>query len=419
MSDETLQSNIEQKLVQATEAQTTIRDLRGEDLDPYMRAAQTFQEAAGHIVQHGEQAIPILRGYVLGRNLLAMSLGAAATRILAMIPSLDSIHILLEAASSPNVYLSQRALLNLKRLPPSSVHVNLLLEYASRMDGMYGEELLLQAILRQDRPEVYPFVEQLLVTHKKELVRTNIVSTLGNIRTPTARRLVRLALNDRSHRVRSTAAFFLILDGEAEHLSNLIAATTSKRAVVREQAILALGRLPRPEGVSLIYEALADNSPKVRKIALLAAAFLGDRRLFGRAVDLLADTKPDVVEQAEAVYRDMTGHTLPISIKEAQALCHEVTLSMEQNTRYYRGVKLALHSLVQLLLSPTAAYFAYANLVAMTGQHLGYDPDEDLVQNIDATQRWISWVSQHGSEYESGNWYYHGRRLDPEQLPAS
>jgi hypothetical protein len=376
--------------------------------DPERRAAALrFREAAAPLVQAGDAAVPLLARET-GDPLRQMT----ALRILALIPTPASLRVLQEAASARDLARASSALQAIRQITPSESLVPALLDACRAAQEDRICEPLLAALLRSPGAEVGAFAESLLKTDPEARARERIAREAGRRADRQAVALLTLALQDRSASVRNEALFGLALQGDRARAAELVQAFGVKSTALREQALSALARLSLPEGVGAARRALDDPSPLVRNSALLALVFLGDRSLFAELPKRLQDSNAGVAHQAEAVFADATGETMPFPPANAPAVVERVVAGMEPGRRYFRGRPWTVRAMVDTLTNPLYAHYAAPQLVSATGQRHGFDPDRDLLANLDALAAWERWADVHEDDYRPGCWYYQGQRID-------
>ena len=135
-------------------------------------------------------------------------------------------------------------------------------------------------------------------------VREQAVNALAQFDTPEALDGILSALKDQSPDVREHAARHLAALGSRGRLNDAkyseVVSGLLKDASpdVREMAIVALGRLRRPESVPLLLPLLKDMNEDVREQAAVALGFIADPRAIDALTAALKDQTPDVREQA-------------------------------------------------------------------------------------------------------------------------
>jgi hypothetical protein len=223
--------------------------------------------------------------------------------------------------------------------------------------------------------------------------------------------LLDLAMQDKDGRIRAEARFGLALRGDRSSAQELQKLFHFKNATVREHAVTALGRLSLVDGISVAFEGLNDPSPKVRQAAILACPFIGDPRLLGAIAAVADDPRTAVREQVEGVFRLATGETVPYPRKATGTLLQRITAAMQPARRYFCGKLWTLGAMAGTLLNPVESLFGSANLVSATGQDFGYDPDRDLLNNLDAIEQWERFAQENAERFAEGRWYYQGRMI--------
>jgi HEAT repeat protein len=189
--------------------------------------------------------------------------------------------------------------------------------------------------------------------------------------------------------------------GQADELVPLLKAATSDGPSSRSEALFCLGRLSRPEGVSVVKNGFADKSPAVRMAALLAAIFLNEAKLHKPFTALLDDSKPRVRQQAEAVQLLVTGG-------------HGVKLSAPDMPRLFRGRPAQLKDYLELLVDPVLGIYASGQLTSATGSDCGFHPGRDMIANLRAIEDWRKMLDRTGGEWTPGRWYYQGADITPQ-----
>jgi len=233
--------------------------------------------------------------------------------------------------------------------------------------------------------------------------------------------------------LRLEAAFRLALDGDRSAVDFLMEAATSTRSTADDRhravdAAIHLGALAWPGAVAAVAELLQTRNKYFLEMTLDAASALRAAALVPSLLDLA--TRPriarDVVEQAILVVEEITGREPSGSQPTETAAARQKMMLMQRTAlldldpalRYLRGTAVGLDGLTGCLTSPHAGPVtsgAY-NLRAITGEDGGFDPDDDLIANLDALAFWRERARRPGP-MEPGAWAFAGAPLPSPQPP--
>jgi len=114
------------------------------------------------------------------------------------------------------------------------------------------------------------------------------------------------------------------------------------------------------------------------------------------------------------------GSATPLATRRRGAIVQRTALAeLDMRLRYHAGEPLTLAHLVEDLTSihhGPVSDAAYA-LQAITGEDFGFDPDDDLIANLDALEAWRARAKQ-PSPVGPGEWAFHGKPLPPPEVPV-
>lgn len=238
--------------------------------------------------------------------------------------------------------------------------------------------------------------------------------------------------------VRIDAAFYLALHGKDERgIKALLSIAESDESHKAAQAILKLAYLARPEATLLVDKILRSNDDFVVGFGLesaqvLGTAFLADALLYlaSKTPEFRDDsTSIPLPDEAIRVLHTITGQSgpeqkyleLPVeeltqeSRDEAIAFYRALLGNFMPSKRYSQGEFLTLPLLVDNLTSRHIGpiWKSAYNLPAITGLDFGFDPDLDLISNLDAVIAWREYTAT-STVLEPGGWAFNGKPLpDP------
>jgi hypothetical protein len=235
--------------------------------------------------------------------------------------------------------------------------------------------------------------------------------------------------------LRLEAAFRLALDGDRSAVEFLMDAATPPTQKVDDRyravdAAIHLGALAWPEAVAPVAKLLESRSRYVLEMTLDAASALRAAALVPALLDLAARAtrSPYTAEQALQVVEEITGREPNPSEQTENAATRQkmilkqrtALLDLDPALRYFRGTALGLGSLADELTSPHAGPIKAAayNLRAITGEDGGFDPDDDLVENLGGLAFWRERARRPGP-IDPGGWAFAGERLPSPQPPDS
>ena len=235
--------------------------------------------------------------------------------------------------------------------------------------------------------------------------------------------------------VRLDAAFRLALDGDRPAVDFLMEAATPRTASADDRyravdAVIHLGALAWPGAVPPVAALLQARSKYVLEMTLDAVSALQAAALVPALLDLAARAarSTDTAEQALLVAEEITGReaspSQPIETATGRQRMimtqRTALLDLDPALRYLRGAPLTLDGLVANLTSmhdgPVRA--AAYNLRALTGEDGGFDPDDDLIENLAGLAFWRARARRPGP-IEPGGWAFAGDTLPPPRLPDS
>ncbi|MBI5928445.1 MAG: hypothetical protein HY862_04010 [Chloroflexi bacterium] len=238
--------------------------------------------------------------------------------------------------------------------------------------------------------------------------------------------------------VRIDAAFYLALHSKDEHgIEALLSIAESDESHKAAQAILKLAYLARPEATLLVDKILRSNDDFVVGFGLSSTQVLGTAFL-ANALLYLASKTPEfrddstsipLADEAIRVLYTITGQSgpeqkhleLPVeeltqeSRDESIAFYRAILGNFILSKRYSQGELLTLPLLVDNLTSRHIGpiWKSAYNLPAITGLDFGFDPDLDLISNLDAVIAWREYAAT-STVLEPGGWAFNGQPLlDP------
>lgn len=233
--------------------------------------------------------------------------------------------------------------------------------------------------------------------------------------------------------LRLDAAFRLALDGDRSAVDFLMEAATPRRPTSDDRhravdAVIHLGSLAWPGAVAPVAELLQTRNKYFLEMTLDAAGALSAAALVPSLLDLAARARisRDVAEQALAIVGQITGRG-PSASQPAEAAAARQKVLLTQRTalldldpalRYLRGTAVGLGGLAGSLTSPHAGPLksgAY-NLRAITGEDGGFDPDDDLIENLPGLAFWRERARRPGP-MQPGGWAFAGEALPSPQPP--
>jgi hypothetical protein len=163
-------------------------------------------------------------------------------------------------------------------------------------------------------------------------------------------------------------------------------------------------------------------------MTLDAASALRAAALVPSLLDLAARPRisRDVAEQALLIVEEITGREPSASQPAESAAARQKMLLMQRTAlldldpalRYLRGTAVGLDGLTGCLTAGHAGPVrsgAY-NLRAITGEDGGFDPDDDLIANLDGLAFWRERAGRPGP-MEPGAWAFAGAPLPSPQPP--
>lgn len=404
MSDE---DQIIQSLAEASRWTAALYAIQGGQEVQRRAAAVAFREAVADILRKGDEAVPILARFLVDRRYAAI-----AQRVLAMIPTVPAFQVLFTRASSQELARSEGALYAIRQLAWSEALAEpLALAYES-IGSVRHRDALLMALLRGPSAAGFSLSKAILRTSGDADARERVAREACKRADEQAASLLALAQQDRNARVRVKACYGLALRGERLRAIDLVRLFGRYSAPVREQVLYALARLSLPDGVEVARRGVRDSSPAVRSAAALAVAFLGDQTLLASLTYLLDDRNARVSEQAQSVFYNVTGETLPFPVTGARSVVARLAASLEPGRRYFRAALWTLRAMVGTLLHPGDAHLASANLVSATSQNFGFDSDRDLMNNLAPIEQWERWVEEREHDFVPGHWYYQGCEIE-------
>ena len=233
--------------------------------------------------------------------------------------------------------------------------------------------------------------------------------------------------------LRVEAAFRLALDGDRSAVDFLMEAATPRRPTADDRhravdAVIRLGELAWPGAVAAVAELLQTRNKYFLEMTLGAASALRAAALVPSLLDLAARPRisRDVAEQALLIVEEITGREPSASQPAESAAARQKMLLMQRTAlldldpalRYLRGTAVGLDGLTGCLTAGHAGPVrsgAY-NLRAITGEDGGFDPDDDLIANLDGLAFWRERAGRPGP-MEPGAWAFAGAPLPSPQPP--
>lgn len=211
--------------------------------------------------------------------------------------------------------------------------------------------------------------------------------------------------------LRLAAAGACLQLGQAAALDELLAAARGGTAALRKRALAWLVGAPFVAVEQVFVDALADPSAALREQALLALPFTCSATSIPRATALLADPKPAVVHQAQAVFWLLTGSPAPGDPALAARQAMRTAARLPAHARSLQGQPLQPSALAALLANPSyaaAAASALRMLAPPRPTQPEFRPDCDLIRNLDALLEWQAVADELDVRHDAGGRYYAG-----------
>ena len=229
--------------------------------------------------------------------------------------------------------------------------------------------------------------------------------------------------------IRLQAAFRLGLTGSDAAIDFLLEQAATRDAPHAAGACVRLGWLGWPASLPPIARLLRGRNTYAAGLALDAAAALGAAALGPALLDLAersssaGSSLPDDALRALAAITGQSGADPGSDGGSAMSQASRRRASMIQRTaladldarlRYHAGEPLTLRHLAGELVSIHAGEVRRAAhaLHAITGDDVGFDPDDDLIGNLDALDAWRARASG-PAPVGPGGWAFHGRAVAP------
>jgi len=232
---------------------------------------------------------------------------------------------------------------------------------------------------------------------------------------------------------RLEAAFRLALDGDRSGVDFLMETATPTRPTADDRhravdAVIHLGALAWPGAIAPVAELLQTRNKYFLEMTLSAASALRAAALVPSLLDLAVRPRiaREVAEQAFLIVEEITGRA-PSGSQPTETAAARQKMMLTQRTalldldpalRYLRGIAVGLDALTRCLTSPHAGPVASGayNLRAITGEDGGFDPDDDLIANLDGLAFWRERARRPGP-MEPGAWAFAGAPLPSPQSP--
>jgi hypothetical protein len=231
--------------------------------------------------------------------------------------------------------------------------------------------------------------------------------------------------------LRLDAAFHLAIGGDRRAVDRLMEAAHGSRKKVDDRfraadAILHLAALAWPGAVPPLAEQLGQRSRYLVELLLDAAGTLRAAALGPALLDLATHSVDksgaSVADDALDVLAAITGKTSPETpgtpaLRRRAIIEHRTALvDLDPALRYASGAPLAPSTLVDELTSIHAGPVTGAafNLRAMSGEDGGFDPDDDLVENLPGLAFWRARARRTDPPLMTpGGWAFAGSPLAP------
>ncbi len=336
----------------------------------------------------------------------------AAVRLLAALGTEAATVHLLAAAHGGGLALSQGALQALTQLEPSLANAALLIARWQRPPAPGVGFQLARAIARQPAtPALLDWASALLADPPGTEYADAVVRGIAASRSPTIVDWLRALSGSRRAEARTAALGALLRAGDAGGLDALLRLAGSGGAASRVRALVWLYGAPFAAVEPAFSAALQDASAALREAALLGLPFCASPPMLPAGAALLADRKPAVAHQAQAVYLLLTGVPTPLDPASAQRLAMQVAARMPVTVRCLQGRLLEPTQLAVLLCDASFAAVADAALRMLSADAPAFQPDGDLIRNLAAVDDWLQRAQAMAQQMPPGSRWYAGKRL--------
>lgn len=215
--------------------------------------------------------------------------------------------------------------------------------------------------------------------------------------------------------VRPHAAYYLVLSGDPSALDAVLAWATDSSRARAAQAVLRLAWLAYPDGVAPTAKLLRGRGGEAMELALDAAGIYSSP-LLAPELFVLAERRGAVKDDALSTLSWMA------EIATEDPLLGRLRTrvdTLDRDRRFKCGVPLTLAALAEDLTSRDSLPLARAgrNLRAITGEDLGFDPDDDLAGNLPAVDAWRV-RTRDEAPMGHGGWAFRGQPLPPPSPPS-
>lgn len=217
-------------------------------------------------------------------------------------------------------------------------------------------------------------------------------------------------IDDKNDEIRATAIAGLILHGRTELSSRLTEFAKSKKKTTETTVFSWMSRIMLPEFVPIILEGQTEKSADFRYNNLVSIGSIGTNQSVEILMEAMESEDRSYSEQAAFGLHQITGVQLfPNDFKNIQKECLSSIDARNENLRYFGSQLMTPEILISQLHIKNDLIW---QLVSMTGEYFGFDPNLNHLNNWEAIKKRRNWSAANNPIFEPGAFYFLGERKE-------
>jgi hypothetical protein len=151
-----------------------------------------------------------------------------------------------------------------------------------------------------------------------------------------------------------------------------------------------------------------EKSANFRYYNLVRIGSIGINQSIEVLLEAMKSKDQAYIEQAAYSLNQITGKQLfPNDFKTMQNECFSIIDERNSNQRYFGSHLMTPEILINELHKNG---YLFWQLLSMTGEHFGFDPNLNTINNWEAINKWRNWITENNHLFEPGAFYFLGEK---------
>jgi HEAT repeat protein len=330
-----------------------------------------------------------------------------ALAILSRNPFPHIVEALVNSVNSEDITVSSRSGLALRSLVVAPENIDTLFEGANKTNSFGQIDLKIACLKWSEGKNIDRIVK--LVTEETDADDICILlEALIIQRNEAYTTIYESFVNHKNEEVQATAIAGLILHGRTELSSRLIELAKSKKSNTKNTVYTWMSHIMLPEFVPIILQGQTEKSADFRYYNLVRIGSVGTNQSIEVLLEAMKSKDQAYLEQAGYGLNQITDKQIfPNDFKTMQKECLSITDERNSNQRYFGSHLLTPEILINELHKNG---YLFWQLLSMTGEHFGFDPNLHTINNWEAINKGRSWITENNHFFEPGAFYFLGEK---------